>query len=164
MKKKILLGALIATATLSLVGCGKKEEKKEETKPVEQKEESKLLICSMTEDEEEYVKTVKYTLTYDGNAYSKAIASVQNKYESESTAKKEYEKVAEDVKKVNTNKGVSANVQTSGTSVYLTYSFVIKDLDDEAKKSYEETGLKELDGKSYDEVKSLLESISFKCN
>ena len=163
MKKKLLLSALLATATLSVAGCGEKKEEKKEEQNQEQKVETKKLTCTMTDEDKTSTDTIKYTLTYDGDTYSKATVSISAKYKTEKDAKKEYEKVSKEVKNVNEGKGISANVQTSGTSVYTTYMFTVKDLDDKAKKTYEEAGLKEIDGKSYDDVKSLLEKASFKC-
>lgn len=160
MKKKVLLGMMLSTALFTMAGCNDNKNENKEEKKEEQKVETKRLICSSTEDGE----TIRYTLTYEGNTYNKAAAMSTTKYKSESATKKAYDKLVDDIKKDNSLKGVSANAQYSGTSVTVSYTFTIADLEEDGKKLYEETGLKELDGKSYDDAKSLLETAQFKCN
>lgn len=164
MNKKVLLSALCLTAAASLmVGCQKKEEgqNKQEENNQQTKVEEKKLTCELTEDDG---SKIKYTLTYNGDNYSKAYAMSTKKYKDEKATSVAYDELKETVKKDNTAKGVSANAQSSGLTVTASYTFTVADLDDNGKKVYEEAGLKELDGKKYDDAKSALETAGFKCN
>lgn len=89
---------------------------------------------------------------------------VTEEYKDNKATEKAYDKLKGEIKKVNEGKGVSANAQSSGKTVTGSYTFTIANLDDNGKKTYEEAGLKELDGKSYDDAKSILETAQFKCS
>ena len=164
MKKKLLLGLFVSTAALGLAECNK-EEKKEEPKQdqkQEQKVEEKKLTCSLKDDTD----TMKYTFTFsdENSTFTKATLTVTSKYESEKAANKQYENAKKDIENYNKAKGISANTQSSGTTVTNSVTFTVKDLDDKGKTYYEEAGLKELDGKNSNDIKSALEKNAWSCN
>ncbi len=163
MNKKLLLGLFVSTAALGLAGCNK-EEKKEEPKQEqkqEQKVEDKKLTCSLVDNTD----TMKYSFTFsdENSAFSKATLTVTTKYDSDKTTSKKYEEAKKEIAEYNKAKGITANTQSSGTTVTNTVTFTVKDLDDKAKKYYEEAGLKELDGKNYNDIKSSLEKNTWTC-
>ena len=159
MKKKLLVLVMALASVAAVTGCEKKEDKKDEGTTTTTTATSKTLACSITEDDE----TLKFTFTFEGNTYNKAVVTSNTKYKSEKEAKKAYEKDSKDVTEMNNYKGVSAVAQQSGSSTYNTATFKLAELDDTSKAFYNQV-FGELDGKSYDEIKSTLEAATYKCN
>lgn len=168
MNKKILFAVMgVAAVGAIATGC---EQKKEEgnnnqnnNEPA--KAEDKKLVCTLTESsEEDHTEEVKYTFNFKEDDFDKVTLLGTFKYKSG----KYDEKQADDLAKECTDdlkdaKGLTCNVQRSGSSIWITYQFTIADLNDAGKEAAEKAGLDELSGKKYDEIKTVLTAGGFKC-
>ena len=169
MNKKILF-AVIGVAALGAVtsGCQKKEgeannNSQNAVEPTKAQEDKKL-NCTLTETEDKYTQDVKYTFNFKGDDYNKVTVVSTTKYKSGKYDEKTADKYADECNNaLKDAKGFTCNVQRSGASIYVTYQFTIADLNDVGKKNAEEAGLKELEGKKYDDVKSSLTAGGFTC-
>ena len=157
MKKKLLVCVMALAAVFAVTGCKKGNNGGETTttQPAEKK-----IACSYNDPEDG--STLKVTVTYSNDKIKKAIWSDTEKFKDDKSAKKDYEKNAEEIKTVNKNKGVSASCSYSGTLSTKTVTFTVADLDEEGKKLYEEmfNDAKDL---SYEDFKADMAKTSFKC-
>ena len=154
--KKVLLGVFVLCALVTVAtGCEKKnnEETTTTTVAAEQK-----LNCSVAIDG----GTTRINVTYkEGKIYSTSYY-VSEKLESEAAAKKKYETGKEEIKEINTHKGISASVSQSGSLYSTNLSFTIEKFDDYAKEQYEDI-FKEIKDKTYDENKDALTKAGYTC-
>ena len=165
MKKYLLsLLCLVLVVTLT-VGCEKKEEQNQNNNEQNTQQEDKKLTCTMDDEEDKYKQETKYTINYKGDSVEKVVLQGTMKYTSgkydEKAASKYADECNADLKKA---KGISCNVQKSGSSIWVTYEFKLADLDDAGKEIADDSGINEFKEKSYDDTKSLLETAGFKCN
>ena len=94
---------------------------------------------------------------------TKADYTTRTKYASEKEAKKKYDKDSKEVIEINKNKGISASIQQSKETITSTVSFTIDNMEDVAKKMFDEI-FSEVKDKSYDDAKSTLSSVNYTCN
>jgi len=164
MKKKVLLSVMILGALVTVTGCGKKDDNKSNENTTTTAAATKKLTCTMEETEKKSTETIKYVFNFKDTVYDKVSVIDTIKF----TSGKYDEKTATDAEKecasALKHKGITCNVSKSGASIYITYQFTIEQMDDETKKLYKEAGLEELDGKTYEEIKSTLTAATFTCN
>ena len=165
MNKRLVLSFMCLIALLTLtVGCEKKEEDINNNNNNNTQEEEKKLVCSMSEEEESYKEEIKYTINYKGDSYDKITVMGTMKYNSGKFDETDANELADVCNADNKSaKGVSCNVQRSGSSIWVTYQFTMADLDEAGKTKSEEFGIDEFGNKKYDELKSLMETAGFKC-
>ena len=165
MNRRILF-AILAVGSLTLVatGCEKKntENKGEETTTTTAAQDQKL-TCTLTEDEEGYKEETKFVYTYKEGKLSfvtlQGTMIYKDKYD-EKTATKLGDECNADLKD---QKGVTCNVQKTGSRIYVTYQYTINKLDDKGWKLAEEAGIKEVKDFNFDKLKSTMEAATFTC-
>ena len=168
MKNRFFMVFLFAIALVTLtVGCEKKEENNNNNNNNNQQQvEDKKLICTLSEKEDKYTEETKFTYNYKGDEFNKVTVQGTYKYNSGKFDEATYKKYADECKKdlEDTKRaGFTCNVQSSGSSIWVTYQFTIAELNDDSKKLAKEAGIDELSGKKIDEAKSILEAATFTC-
>ena len=165
MNRRILF-AILAVGSLALVatGCEKKENKAEETTTTTTVAQDKKLTCEMTETQDNGVKNeVKYIYTYKSDKLSfvtlQGTMIYKDKYD-EKDATKLGDECNADLKD---QKGVTCNVQKTGSRIYVTYQYTIDKLDEKGWKLAEDAGIKEVKDFDYDKLKSTMEAATFTC-
>lgn len=164
MNRRILF-AILAVGSLALVatGCDKKENKAEDTTTTTTAAQDQKLTCTMSEDEEGYKEETKFVYTYKEGKLSfvtlQGTMIYKDKYD-EKTATKLGDECNADLKD---QKGVTCNVQKTGSRIYVTYQYTINKLDDKGWKLAEEAGIKEVKDFDFDKLKSTMEAATFTC-
>ena len=173
MKNRILGVFLFAVALLTLtVGCEKKEENNNNNNNNNNQQEEakeKVLTCSASEEESKYKQTNTFTLTFknETDAFYMAKVEGQMKYNSGKFDEATYKKASEECKKdlEDTKKaGFTCQASSSGSSIWLSYTFKMAELNDAGKKLAKEAGLDEVNNKKLDDAKKVYEDAGFSCN
>lgn len=167
MKNRIFMTFLFALALVTLtVGCEKKEENNNNNNNTQPVAQEKKLICSNSEKEDDYTEEIKYTYNFKDEKINTVTMLSTTRYNSGKYDEKTSNKYAEDCNEaleLTKKAGFTCNVQSSGSSIWVTYQFTLADLNEDSAKIAKENGVDEVKDKSYDELKSLFETGGFKC-
>ncbi len=159
MKKKLLVCVMALASVAAVTGCEKKENKNEDTTTTTTAAAVSKLSCVLTEGKD------RTTLSYyykDGAVYKTSYTETKSQKD-DKTAKSKKEAFAEKMPELNKNKGLSTSTSNSGTLYTFSYNFTLADMDEKTKEIYNEY-FSETDGKSYEEIKTILETATFKCS
>ena len=165
MNRRILF-AILAVGSLALVatGCEKKtENKSEETTTTTTAAQDKKLTCTMEEEDNGVKEEIKYIYTYKSDKLSfvtlQGTMIYKDKYDD-----KEATKLADECNAdLKDQKGVTCNVQKTGSRIYVTYQYTIDKLDEKGWKLAKDAGIEEVKDFDYDKLKSTMEAATFTC-
>lgn len=164
MNRRILF-AILAVGSLALVatGCEKKESQTQTETTTTTAEQDKKLTCTLDEEEDGVKEEVKYIFTYKGEDFKFVTLQGTFIYKDKYDDAKATELADECNKDLKDQKGVTCNVQKTGSRIYVTYQFTIDKLDENGWKIAKDAGIEELKGFKYDKLKETLEAAEFTC-
>ena len=164
MNRRILF-AILAVGSLALVatGCEKKENKTEDTTTTTTVAQDKKLTCESSEEENGVKHELKFIYTYKEGKLSFVTLQQTNIYK-DKYDEKDATKLGDECKAdLKDEKGVTCNVQKTGSRIYTTYQYTIDKLDENGWKLAEKAGVKEVKDFDYDKLKSVMEAAQYTC-
>ena len=150
MKRNVLIIIMIILSVTALTGCKKKEK--------EQVEDYQQLSCTLNSTGE----SVKVNMIYEFGELKKATLTTTQKFTSEQEATEQFEAAKIDQAELIKYSGLDIHVSKSGESVTASYSFILIDLDDNAKTLFDKY-FKDLKDKSHANVIKYLEGLNYTC-
>ena len=156
MKKKLIVGLMITSSLFITVGCGKKEEVKQEVTPNVPKDGT--LFCKINDNKDNN----SFEFTFKENKIAEVTYVVKNEYETDKKAKSQAETSKKDASKYQKMRGIDTNVELEDKIVTSSIRFVVADLDRDAREVYDSV-FREISELSYDKVKENLVSSNYEC-